>query len=379
MAGVPHGDEHSLVKLGDATRMLAEVRDAPSAKKLMDVAAAAEVYARKAQLGKDAVQYAVGIKLDAERRLGQYLAAAPKSDGRRDGVLGGRPKNPCADREQGFRGAAAKIDVRSNQVRSRTSIPSASSPAPKRGATASSAPSAKWPPTLADLGISRKLSAESQRLAAIPDATFAKVKSGEIRPSVAMRQIKRDGLAAKVAALPTGTYRVIYADPPWKYGDERGGLVDLPSGVRAESAADAQYPPMEVDKICELGVRDLAQKDAVLFLWATFPLLADAMRVIPAWGFEYRTAFVWDKLRANVGNYHDASLELLLVCVRGSCPVEIDTRPKQIQAIARGKHSAKPEEFRALIDQLYPTGPRVELFRRGDAPAGWTTWGNEAT
>lgn len=332
----PVEEKNALVKLGDATRMLAEVRDAPSAKKVMDLAAAAELYARKAKLGEESIRYASGIKLDAERKLGEYLRQAPKATG----TAGqGRPALGGTDKEP---------------------------------------PKQDQAPTLKDLGISKKLSSEAQRLASIPDDAFARVKSGEVKPTVALRDQKRATLGQRIAALPAGKHRVIYADPPWKYGDERGGL------EKADTAAEGQYPTMATEKICEFTdengrhVSDLAAPDAVLFMWATFPLLEDAMRVIPAWGFKYKTAIVWHKQRSNVGNYHDASCELLMICTRGSCPIEIDARICQMQSIARGKHSVKPEEFRALIDRLYPSGPRVELFRRGVAPAGWTIWGNEA-
>lgn len=203
-------------------------------------------------------------------------------------------------------------------------------------------------------------------------ALLEKVARGEVKGMQALREVKRAGLSERVAALPDGQYRVIYADPPWKYGDERQGL------EKEGTAAAAQYPTMPTTDICTLDIRSLAAPDAVLFLWATFPLLEDGIAVMKAWGFSYKTAFVWDKQRSNIGNYHDARAELLMIGTRGSCPIEIDTRPKQVQSIARGKHSAKPEEFRALVDQLYPTGPRIELFRRGDVPAGWKTWGNEA-
>lgn len=329
----PAQEQNALAKLGDATRMLAEIRDLPSAKQVMDLAAAAEHYARKAKLGADAVSYASGIKLDAERKLGEYLRDTPKAPA-------GRPREIGSDEEP--------IIVK------------------------------PIPPTLAEMGISKKLSAEAQRLAEIPDETFAKVKAGEIKPSMAIREVKRATLSTRIAALPAGTFRVIYADPPWKYGDERGGL------EKADTAAASHYPTMATTAICELTggdgrtVRELAQKDAVLFMWATFPLLEDGLAVMKAWGFDYKTAFVWDKERSNIGNYHDARAELLMIGVRGSCPIEIDTRPRQVQAIARGKHSAKPEAFRALIDAMYPTGPRVELFRRGVAPDGWVIWGNES-
>lgn len=336
-APMPEQEQRALVKLGDATRMLAEVRDAPSAKKLMDLAAAAAIYARKAKLGDEAVRYAMGVKLDAQRRLGQYLKGAPKATGTRS-QLDGRDSS----------GGSAVVPPEESPI-----------------------------PTLAELGISKKESAESQRLADISDEQFERVKAGEIKPSVALREQKRATLSARIAALPAGKYRVIYADPPWKYGDERAGL------EKEGTAAAAQYPTMPTADICTLTgadgrhVAELGADDAVLFMWATFPLLEDALRVVAAWGFDYKTAFVWDKQRSNIGNYHDARAELLMVCVRGSCPIEIDSRPKQVISIARGKHSAKPEEFRALIDQLYPTGPRVELFRRGEVPKGWIAWGNE--
>lgn len=330
----PAVEQKALITLGDATKMLAQVKDAPSAKWLMDVAAAAEVYARKAKLGKQAVDYAFAIKLEAERMLGVYLRET--------------------ERAPGAKGTGANQHGGALPTRKRTS-----------------------PPTLAEQGISHKLASEAQRLASLPDDTFAKVKAGEMKLGMAFREQKREGLAERIAALPDGKHRVIYADPPWKYGDDRGGF-DQRLSI-ADSAAAAQYPTMPTVDICALDVRAIAADDAVLFLWATFPLLEDALQVARAWGFDYKTAFVWDKGRSNIGNYHDARAELLLVAVRGSCPIEIDTRPPQVQAIARTRHSAKPEEFRTLIDALYPSGPRVELFRRGDAPAGWKVWGNEAT
>jgi N6-adenosine-specific RNA methylase IME4 len=209
--------------------------------------------------------------------------------------------------------------------------------------------------------------------AATQKAIVEKVDAGA-KPTEAARQVRREQLGDRVAALPVGKNRVIYADPPWRYGDSRAGLE-----VYEGSAAEAQYPTMSAAEICALDVKALAADDAVLFCWATFPLLPDALDVIHAWGFVYKTAIVWDKVRPNLGNYHNASAELLLVCTRGSCTPEIDDRIDQVQTIKREtRHSEKPEAFRELIDKLYPSGPRIELFRRGEAPRGWTIWGNEA-
>lgn len=194
------------------------------------------------------------------------------------------------------------------------------------------------------------------------------------KPAEAARQVRRESLAGRAVALPKGKHRVIYTDPPWQYSDSRGGLDDYGS-----TAAETHYPTMSVEQLCALDVKALAADDAVLFCWATFPLLPDALAVVKAWGFTYKTAIVWDKDRSNVGNYHNASAELLLICTRGSGTPETDVRPDQVQHVPHpGRHSAKPEEFREMIDAMYPSGPRIELFRRGEAPDGWAVWGNEA-
>lgn len=197
---------------------------------------------------------------------------------------------------------------------------------------------------------------------------------GGLKPAEATRQIRRDDLSKKSAALPDGKYRVIYADPPWKYDENRTTL----DGYESSTAAH-QYPTMSEENLCSLDVRALAADDSVLFCWATFPLLDVALRVVKAWGFTYKTAFVWDKVRPNLGWYHQANAEVLLVAIRGSGVPETDKREDQVQVVERtGRHSEKPEHFRAMIDRLYASGPRIELFRRGDAPEGWRVWGNES-
>jgi N6-adenosine-specific RNA methylase IME4 len=200
-------------------------------------------------------------------------------------------------------------------------------------------------------------------------AVVEKVDAGA-KFTEAMRQLKKAQVAQKVEALPEGKYRVIYADPPWQYNDSRVGVMQA-------TAAEDHYPTVPLEELCALDVKSLAADDSVLLCWATFPLLRDALQLVEAWGFTYKTAFVWDKVRTNFGNYHTAENELLLVCTRGSCLPDPDKRERQSHHVERGAHSAKPEYFRELIDRQWPHGPRVELFRRGDAPEGWTVWGNE--
>ncbi len=204
---------------------------------------------------------------------------------------------------------------------------------------------------------------------------FEQVASGAMTVTEATRVAKREHVSARCGDLPKDqAYRVIYADPPWQYRDTRAGL----AGYAGSAAAD-HYPTMSVAELCALEVRALADDDAVLFCWATSPLLPDALAVIKAWGFTFKTFFVWAKGRPNFGHYHDASAELLIVATRGSCLPDADRREHQVQPIERpGRHSEKPEHFREMIDRLYPHGRRIELFRRGDVPERWDTWGNEA-
>lgn len=179
-------------------------------------------------------------------------------------------------------------------------------------------------------------------------------------------------LLEKPAAL-AGSYRVIYADPPWSYGDKRHDFEGKYTG------AEHHYPSMSIAELCALPVRDIVQDDAVLFMWVTSPLLYEAAPIIEAWGFQYKACFVWDKVSHNVGHYNSVRHEFLLICTRGSCTPDVPKLHDSVIDIKRTeKHSEKPEEFRDLIDAMYPNGERIELFRRGEAPKGWKVWGNQA-
>jgi N6-adenosine-specific RNA methylase IME4 len=199
-----------------------------------------------------------------------------------------------------------------------------------------------------------------------------KVRKGEMKPAEADRQIKKAELSQKAAALPIGQYRVIYADPPWHYGDGRTG--DLMTATGAQD----HYPTMKLAELKALDVPSIAAPDAVLFLWATSPLLPDALELAQAWGFKYKASFIWDKVKHNLGHYNSVRHEFLLICTKGSATPDNVKLYDSVQSIERQKHSAKPEEFRAIIDELYTVGARIELFRRGDAVDGWEVWGNES-
>lgn len=165
--------------------------------------------------------------------------------------------------------------------------------------------------------------------------------------------------------LPEGTYQVIYADPPWRYDN---------SGF--DEAADNQYPTMKLEDICALPVAHLAADTSVLFIWATNPLLPEALQVMSSWGFTYKTNMAWikDKGRGK-GWYLRSKHELLLIGVREQTPPPIE-RPDSCFEAERGPiHSRKPIMAYEIIESMYP-GNKIELFSRTTRD-GWDAWGNE--
>ena len=170
----------------------------------------------------------------------------------------------------------------------------------------------------------------------------------------------------------TKQYSIIYADPPWRY--ERN---------KVQGAAENHYPTMNIDDICTLPVADLAAPDSALFLWATFPMLPEAIRVINAWGFKYKTvAFVWLKLNkkspgwfCGMGYWTRSNAEICLFATKGS-PKRQSKSVHQLIVSPLEAHSKKPDIARSKIIELMGSLPRVELFARHHSP-GWDVWGNE--
>ena len=113
-------------------------------------------------------------------------------------------------------------------------------------------------------------------------------------------------------------------------------------------------------------------------MWATCPLLEDALELCKAWGFKYKAQFIWDKIKHNMGHYNSVRHELLLICTKGSCTPDNVKLFDSVQSIERTEHSRKPEEFRQIIDTLYVHGSKIELFARGKAVDNWEVWGNES-
>jgi len=167
-------------------------------------------------------------------------------------------------------------------------------------------------------------------------------------------------------------YQIIYADPPWNYADQ---------GCQGTMAN--HYKGMNLQDICDLPVKDISDKNCVLFLWTTYPMLQEALKVIKAWGFEYKSiAFQWIKINKRgigkfygLGRWTRGNTEPCLIATKGK-PKRISASVFQIIEQPLREHSRKPDEARQKIIQLVGELPRIELFAR-QKTEGWDVWGNE--
>jgi N6-adenosine-specific RNA methylase IME4 len=190
--------------------------------------------------------------------------------------------------------------------------------------------------------------------------------------------------------LKRGHYGAILADPPWRFRtwDQRTAIPRTRSSGTNVSAA-AHYTTMPIEEIRALPVGALAATDCSLFLWMSWPQLEDALTLIDAWGFEYKTAaFVWTKAHAaqiemfrddtdalmGMGYWTRANTEPCLLATRGR-PKRINADVRQAIIAPRREHSRKPDGVHERIERLV-AGPYLELFARQRRP-GWDVWGNE--
>jgi N6-adenosine-specific RNA methylase IME4 len=173
-------------------------------------------------------------------------------------------------------------------------------------------------------------------------------------------------------------YKIIYADPPWKYSSD----VKAKRGIWG--TAQKHYPSMITEQLKELPVNEMADKDSVCFRWATYPILPECIEVLESWGFVYKTiAFVWDKQnkagtdtrKYGLGWYTRSNCEVVLIGRKG----EFDRKSAKVQQVIFSpirEYSRKPDEIRERILELCGDLPRIELFARTHAE-GWDVWGNE--
>ena len=353
---VGYASTGSIAEMGiydQARALLAQAKAVDEVKAILDKSAALKEYARRAAdrtLEIDASE----IRFYAERRMGEMLIAQKQTIGFNAGTRG--------------------------QLKGRSASGSTEKEAPEDGR-----------PTLAEVGISTKLSSHAQKMAAVPaeefqarvDAWRTEVAMGQSRVTMDLmrigeaeqkkkaREAREKALGEVQCALPNKRYGVILADPEWRFEP-----YSRDSGM--DRAADNHYPTSATDVIASRPIQTIAADDCALFLWATVPMLPDALRVMEAWSFTYKSHFIWNKDKIGTGYWNRNKHELLLVGTRGNIPAPAmgEQTHSVIDAPVR-LHSEKPQCFYLLIESYFPNLPKIELNAR-KARAGWTSWGNEA-
>lgn len=173
-------------------------------------------------------------------------------------------------------------------------------------------------------------------------------------------------------------YKTIYADPPWQFQNRTGK-------VAPEHKRLNRYSTMSLEEIISLPVSDAADEKCHLYLWVPNALLPEGLAVMKAWGFNYKTNLIWEKVRKDgqpdgrgVGFYFRNVTEIVLFGVKGDKNRTLQPGRSQVNLLRsiKREHSRKPDEFVKLIESCSP-GPRLELFARGNR-CGWDMWGNQA-
>lgn len=176
-------------------------------------------------------------------------------------------------------------------------------------------------------------------------------------------------------------YGVVYADPPWQFQNRTGK-------VAPEHKRLLRYETMTLEEIKALPVQSIADDKCHLYLWVPNALLPDGLAVMDAWGFEYKSNIVWEKVRKDgqpdgrgVGFYFRNVTELLLFGIKRKSSPNRTLAPARSQVnlvrAMKREHSRKPDEIIPIIEAC-SSGSRIELFARGDRE-GWDMWGNQAT
>jgi N6-adenosine-specific RNA methylase IME4 len=325
----------SLMRYDAARTALAECHRIDDAKDIADKALALQAYARQAR-DPDMERWVAEIRLRARRKVGELSSALESGAGR-----------------------------------NLPNVPNLEQPSKSEALEAA--------------GLSRTEAHRCEQLARVPEAAFESyiaVKSAEGKTVTAdevsrmvVKRERKDAVTtiAEAATVKTADlsalssrgmkFGTVLADPPWLYGNQS-----------TRGATGDHYTGMTVDEIAALPIVELAADNAHLHLWTTNAFLFESKRIMEAWGFEYRSCYVWVKPQIGMGNYWRVSHEFMLFGIRGSCPFA-DRSLRSWGEFSRGKHSAKPDQIRTLIEKASP-GPRLELFGRRPAP-GWVVWGNE--
>jgi N6-adenosine-specific RNA methylase IME4 len=329
-----------LVKYDAACRALAQATRVDDVKAIKDKSEAMRAYARQIknpQLEADAWE----IRKRAEARLGELSAILDKAGGP------GRGKRlPTSGKS--FKTASLKA----------------------AGISTSAANRYEQFSKLPESERERRIRLGRAAIEAGKSAADAIIKQGDKKER---RDQRERELGAKQQALPDKKYGVIYADPEWRFEpwSRETGM---------DRAADNHYPTSAIEVIVARPVGTIAADDCVLFLWATAPMMPQAVLVMGAWGFDYKSQIVWRKTGGGrgTGYWFINEHELMLVGTRGNVPAPAPgTQWASVIDAPVTEHSEKPEIFAQMIQELFPSMPKIELNRRGPPRPGWDAWGNE--
>lgn len=198
-----------------------------------------------------------------------------------------------------------------------------------------------------------------------------------------LQQAEKEGLSTRQLAEAVSQYKrrqqeeirlanepqrfsVILADPAWEYEFSKSDSRQI----------ENQYLPSSQDDMKRLKVP--AAEDSVMFMWATSPKLREALDLMETWGFEYKTCMVWVKDKIGMGYYARQKHELVLIGTRGNLELpDPSVRPDSVFSAPRTEHSEKPEILHELIETMYPTYKKLEMFARKKR-RGWDAWGDES-
>jgi len=324
-------EPRELVLLSRAQRAIAQARTLDEVKDMRDRAVAVKAYVKKAQLGQQLVVNAAVIRLRAERKIGEMLGSVELADAAPGNQYTGRLDIAAGDR----------------------------------------------PIFLRDLGISKLDSSRSQKIACVPEELFEKYIADHVdlqrEPTSAglLRLAKQQN--GQQATSKTG--HVLPASPASVLADilDQGSkfatVFAQPFCVDTDAAGNRTLP--SIDEVMAEPVAEVCEDQAHLHLWSTNCMLADAMAIIHAWGFSYRSCLVCLNSEISTGEYWQDSHQFLLLGVRGGLGFLDYTQPSLVECDWPST-GGKPEAIRKLIEKVSP-GPYLQLYGDGSVPgASWT-------
>lgn len=337
----PSESSNALARLSVATRYLAEARTLQDVKPIMDMAEAARVYAKKANLGLEAQNYAAEIRLDAARKAGELLAQLERETPQTANLSGNN-----------------QYLVKSNSGHVQS----------------------EYRAVLDETGTTRQDANRWQQIASLPDDVYVAHKeqvkanrqeitsAGALRLAKHFRQDLDNRKVAQAEPYPfDGLYDVIVIDPPWPMTkidrEERPNQVGF------------DYPTMTYEELADMTVPYAS--DCHVWVWTTHKFLPMALSLLEAWSLKYVCTFVWHK----PGGFQPYGLpqyncEFALYARHGS-PKFTDVKAfSTCFAASRGKHSEKPAEFYEMVERV-TEGRRLDMFGRREI-AGFDSWGKEA-